>query len=157
MNLAVSSKLGSKYSGRRTKCIEGNRLRVLFIEFQGLLNPIPQLWVSGIKFLRGQATGPSCFATYVNAFSVTIAESFFQISLGNAHKEAAAVHSCLVCTSYEWQCRCHGPDQRNELATSHSIISSALWLSKEEIGKECKGYGAAVRLAISAEYPRWRR
>src|SRR6516225_9718405 len=105
-----------------------------------------------MKFLRGQATRPSCFATYDNASSVAIAESPFQIGLGSAHTEAAALHSCLVRTGYERPCRCHGPHQRDEVATPHSITSSALWLSKEEIPKECKCYGAAVRLAIFAEY-----
>src|SRR6516225_96807 len=78
-----------------------------------------------MKFLRGQATRPSCFATYDNASSVAIAESPFQIGLGSAHTEAAALHSCLVRTGYERPCRCHGPDQRDEVATPHSITSSA--------------------------------
>jgi hypothetical protein len=85
------------------------------------------------------AGAASCFATYDNAFWVAIGESFFQITLGSAYKDAAALHSCLVRTGYKRPCRCHGPDQRDELATPHSITSSALWLSKEEIRKECKG------------------
>jgi hypothetical protein len=31
----------------------------------------------------------------------------------------------LVPTGYKRPCRCHGPDQRDELATPHSITSSA--------------------------------
>src|SRR5215471_11560253 len=88
MNFAVSSKLASKYSGRRTKCIAATAFAFLFIEFQCFLNPSPQLWVSGMKFLRGQATRPGCFVTYDNAFSVAMAE------LGSAHKDAAALYSC---------------------------------------------------------------
>jgi hypothetical protein len=63
--------------------------------------------------------------TYDNAFLVAIAESFFRISLGSAHKDAAH-HSGLLRTGYERPCRCHDPDQRNELAAPHSVTSSAI-------------------------------
>src|SRR5215469_1793472 len=100
------------------------------MEFQRLLNPSPQLWISGLKFLWGQVTCPSCFATYGNAFSVGIAERFFRISSDSVHKEATALHSCLVRTSYQRPCRCHGPDQRNEVAPPHWITSSPIALSE---------------------------
>jgi hypothetical protein len=79
-----------------------------------------------MKFLRGQATHLSCFVTYDDAFFVAIAESFFRIGLGNAHKGAPALHSGLLRTGYERPCHCHEPGQRNELAAPHSVSSSAI-------------------------------
>src|SRR5262249_10488750 len=78
-----------------------------------------------MKFLRGQATRLSCFATCDTAFSVAIAESFFRIGLGSAHEDATTLQSWLLRMGCERPCRCRGPDQRNELSPPHSITLPA--------------------------------
>ena len=75
---------------------------------------------------QGSSDTSQLFCHLYDAFFVDIAESFFRIGLGNAHKGAPALHSGLLRTGYERPCHCHEPGQRNELAAPHSVSSSAI-------------------------------